>query len=131
MRRTDDVHQPLDAFHRIREAEPRRRNGEARVVGGEAQIAGQRHGDAAAEAEAVDHRDHRLRRFADGAPGAAGQPVVFDRGVGIGAQRAELADVGAGDEGALAGAAQNDDPDLGIGGELLARPPPGRTTPRR
>ena len=66
MRRADKVHQTLDAMRkRISQPQARCRDGEASVVGGETQVTRKRHRATAAEAEAVDHRDHRFRQRRD------------------------------------------------------------------
>ena len=70
---------------------------DARIVGGDAEMAGQDQLGAAAETGAVDGGYHRERQPLDGVE----QPVSLARG-GLGvldrAQRADLVDVGAGDE---------------------------------
>ena len=97
LHRIDQTRETRGAAETGMQAEHHFRKAEARAVDRDARLAGQRDFEAAAEAEAVDHRDGRnLQRF---------EPVDHrmrpaDRGldhVGIG-RAAKFVDVGAGDE---------------------------------
>src|SRR6185437_2570157 len=98
---------------------PRRRHAEARGVGGDAQVGLQRHADAAADAEALDHGDGRLADLAELGVRQLGDPVIFGDRLRRGALLLELRDVGAGNEGLVAGAAQHDDADLGVARKMI------------
>src|SRR5204863_3317613 len=95
----------------VAEAEPRGRDTEAGVVGRDADIAGDRDADASSHAVAVDHGEERLAE-----PGERLLPLGGDAAVlllvgHVPPPVLELRDVGAGHEGLLAGAAQDDDAD--------------------
>ena len=92
----------------VAHAEPRRRDAEARLAGRHPQIALERHAEAAADAVAADHRDRRAARRRQTLIGFAHQRVVADAPLLARALLLELRDVGAGDEGLAAGAAQHD-----------------------
>ena len=82
------------------------------VLGGQADVAGQRQFAAAAEGEAVDGGDPGLR----GRLEVAQTPARARRSAApFGREVLHLGDVGAGDEGLVAGAGQHDDPHLGVG----------------
>jgi len=103
----------------VDDAEPGRRDAELAGVGGEPEVAGQRHRHRPAHAEAVDHRHRRLRAGLQGSVGALGALVV-----GLGRRAVlplllELRDVGAGGEGLLAGAPDDDAPHRRVADEPL------------
>ena len=100
------------------EAEIDLRLAEARLVGGDAHVAGHRELAAAAEAKAVDHRDHRLREGGHDVEdaGAAHREALVERRTA-----GELADVGAGDERLLARAGDDDHADAVVGLDLRQR----------
>ena len=99
MRVSHGLDQALVPFHVVGHAELRRGNAELRRPAAIAQVAGERDLEAAAEAEAVDHREGRLARVLNGMEDFVEQPVVLrDRSL-LGAVFLELGDVGAGGEG--------------------------------
>ena len=84
------------------------RNAEARAGRGDAQVAGRRDREPAADGKTLDHRQRRHRQRLDGRDGALHLLLVGDA-VLAAAERLELGDVGAGDEGLAAGAAKDRD----------------------
>src|SRR5258705_6424615 len=118
VRGADQVHQLLHPAVVITEAEPGGRDAEARVVRRDAPVAGDRDADAAADAEAVDHREQRLaergQRLRSGRRDA---PVLLLVGR-VAPAVLEVGDVGAGHEGGLARPGEDDAPDRVVGREL-------------
>jgi hypothetical protein len=92
-------HEIAEAIERIGEAQPGGRECEKGGVIGHAQVAGERHGQAAADAEALHHGDDGLRCAPDGGEGGAVQMIIMRGGGGIVPRRAEFRDVGARREG--------------------------------
>src|SRR5207302_10530123 len=113
------LEQALVALDVVGEAELRRRDAELRRGAAIAQVAGERDLDAAAEAEAVDHRERRLRRPLDGVQHAVEEIVVVRYGAAIRASLLKLGNVRAGGEGLRAGAAKCDTAHLGISVEAI------------
>ena len=99
------------------------------MIGGDAVVAGERELEPAAEAGAVDRRDHGLGQGLDPADHLLpleAQPLRL----GLGGERGELLDVGAGDEGVGLAGDEHDGLDVGVvaepdeqGLELEAAPP--------
>ena len=87
-----DVTQPVQ---RIGQPQPRRGQGEDGAGIGHPQVAGQRDGEATADAEALDAGDHRPCRAADRSEGLTVQSLVAGGGGGIVAGLVKLGNVGA------------------------------------
>src|SRR5262249_15928036 len=104
----DDAYQALDSGRGVAEAESGGGNAEHRVVRRVAEVRGQGEGAAAADAEPVDEGDARFGEPEQALEGLCVLPIVC-RGRGTAAVLLELGDVGAGDEGDFAGAAEDDD----------------------
>src|SRR4029077_3833677 len=91
---------------------------EARVVRSDAHVAADRDADAAADTVAVDHREKRLGQRAERALTFSRDPAIFFLIGHVAPPLLELRDVGTGYEGLIAGAAQDDDTDRVVGGEI-------------
>src|SRR4029453_2028112 len=117
--RPDDVHQSLDAGRTVAQTKPGRRYAELAVVRGDADVAGQRHRDAAADAEAPDARDRGLGALAQPRVGDLADLVVVGHLLGRRARLLELRDVGARDEGLVPCPGDNYDADHRILLELV------------
>src|SRR2546427_216858 len=117
--RPDELHQLFHALVVITETQPCRGDAEARVVGGDAHIAADGDADTAADAEAVDHRQERLRQRAERVLAARRDAAVLLLIGHVAPSLLELGDVGAGHERLVAGPAQDDDPDGVVGGQIL------------
>ena len=99
----------------------RDRQAEARGGRADAQVAGGRQREPAAHREAVDQRDRRLAHALQPADDAVDRALVLEPVLGRG-ELEELADVGAGHERLLAGAAQHEHAHVVVGvGPLAAR----------
>ena len=109
---------PLDV---VGEAELRRRNGELRRLAAIAQVARERDLEAAAHAEAVDHRQRGLARVLDRMQHLVEQAVVLRHRLPLGADLLELGDIGACGEGFVSRAAKRDDAHFGVDVELPHR----------
>src|SRR4029434_6215269 len=104
----DQLHELFHAVVVIPEPEARGGDAEAGVVGGDAEIAVERHAHSAAHAHAVDHGEERLRHGGEGLAAARGDAPVLGLVRHVAAPVLELGDVGAGDEGLIARAPQDD-----------------------
>ena len=96
-------------------------NAELAVVGGDADIGQHRDLHAAAQAEAADAGDDRLRIIRQQRALRGALPRIFLRGLGVVAGLLELADIRARDEGLVAGADHDHDAHLGIVAQLDQR----------
>ena len=117
----------LQAVIAIGDAEFGGGNAELAVVGGNADIGQHRDLHAAAEAEAADAGDRRLRVIRQQRALRLAAFGIFLRGLCVVAGLFELADVGARDERLVAGADHDHDADVGIVAQLdqrLAKPFP-------
>ena len=103
----------------IAEPEPRGRDAEARVVRADPEVGGDRDAQAAPDAVAVDHREQRLPERRERVVAARGDAPVLLLVGHVPAPLLELGDVGAGDERLITRAAQDDDADRVVGGELV------------
>ena len=115
----DGARQPLHAARTRREADARLGQREPGLVGGDDEVAGERDLEAAAHGDAVDGGDHGLVEVV--AVGEAAE--ALGRGMRpparLGAQLRVILEVVAGRERLVAGAGDDRDPQLGIGGELV------------
>ena len=93
-------------------AEADLRQAEPRVFGGDAEVAAHRQLDPGAESEAVDGGDQDLVEREHEAPEVA--LAAGAAGLDVRRRGAELADVGAGGEGAVARALEDDDAHVGV-----------------
>ena len=109
--------QPLGAAGAGHHPDPDLRLAELGVVAGDDQVAGHRQLAAAAEGEAADRGDEREPDRPDPVPGRRSGP----RRGGARGLVGELDDVGAGREGPVAGAGEDDDPRPTVAVELLER----------
>ena len=119
MGRADQVDQLLDAVIGVAETELGRRNAEFRGLGGDAHVAGERGADTAADAVAADHRDGGFEGLLQAQPRALGNLRIGGSRFLGGAPLLEFGNVGAGDKGAPAGAADDDDPDRVVALEIV------------
>ena len=110
-----EIGQQLERADAIADSEPRGRDREGRASAGDAQVAGDGEAEAAPHAIAADHGDGRPVRIAEPLGGAFRELVVGRDRLLARAQGRELGDVGARDEGLLAGALEHDHADRGIG----------------
>ena len=78
-RRADETRERVEARHVVAEAEPRGGDREHRVVRRVAEVRAERGRHAAADAEAVDHREERLAEARERVEGARGRAVVLAR----------------------------------------------------
>ena len=118
-RQADDAREALDAQEAVAEAELGGRHAKARALVAVAQVAAGREVHAAADAVAGDLGDGRLGKIVERLVAFLGDGVVAHLRLGIGAFAFELGDVGSGDEGLAARAADDEAADLGILGEVL------------
>ncbi len=110
----DLARQAVQAAGQGGEADARLRQGEGRVLRGDDQVAGQRDLEAAAHGHAVDGGDDRL--VAVEARGEAGKAALVP--AALAARRLPF-QVVAGAERLVAGAGDDRDPLLGVGGEIV------------
>ena len=119
MGRADQVDQLLDAVIGVAETELGRRNAEFRALGGDAHVASERGAHPTADAVAADHRNRRLQGFLQAQPRAFGNLRIGGSRFFGGAPLLEFGNVGAGNKGAPAGAADDDDPDRVVALEIV------------
>src|SRR3989442_3444618 len=117
--RPDELHQLFHPLVVVAEAQSRGRDAEAGVVRGDAHIAADRDTDAAADTIAVDHRQERLRQRAERVLAARRDAAVLLLVGHVSPPLLELGYVGAGHERLVAGAAQHDDSDGIVAGQIL------------
>src|SRR6516225_339941 len=117
--RPDEIDQFADAVIGIAQPELRCRDPEPRAFGGDPQIARQRSTDTAADAIARNHRDCRLRGVLDSPACTLGDLAVGGDRFLRGAFFFEFGDIGTGDKGPAAGAADDDDPDRVVPLEIV------------